>query len=526
MANSTGEDVKTQELNSIFKSMGERGKDGKIIKEHNEYVGSYFFREFSELWSKRHENSIMFRPYGSAAEDLKCVEFEDIGDVDVMIFPNSDTLMIRDELLEYLPKNPLHVRIKGVNHPVLQSCLVEGTDYVATAALKNFHPAIYGSYLPHLADFVIRALQVASREGINNCIWEWKNSSKSPAVTLNFARSNGSICEQLEKQKDSKYLANLDVSEWEWMAHDLCTARGIDYTREHAQVITDLFQYVNEVQLSLNKQGLSGDPRMFPGVVHELLFSDRAETLKARYRDIDRRTQNERRRIQTSSVAAVGNRDNDQHCFTPENCDESERKTKRNEENSFLPPYWSVESRVKPPNTASDSQLTSAEVLEVTSSPSLKKDSLEKYQQLPEKARSMYKQRTCKGEDDRTGEKTNAFADHDNELNGSKTEPPASEQKGELGWKEPICITRDDKKEDEDKNVEERIHDRWFKHLFETETDAKTDAPSEGTEFEDTEEAQLHYVAGGFDFVPALRSRGWPMVAMDWIKSVNGHRLT
>ena len=50
-----------------------------------------------------------------------------------MIFPTSDNLLIHDKLIEYLPKNPLYVRIKGVDHPVLHSCFVEDTEYVATS---------------------------------------------------------------------------------------------------------------------------------------------------------------------------------------------------------------------------------------------------------------------------------------------------------------------------------------------------------------------------------------------------------
>ena len=130
------EDVKIPELNLILKSLGKRRKEDSIIKEHNEYISSYFFRQLTEFWNQRHGNSIMFRPYGSSAEDLKCVEPDDIGDVDIMIFPNADNMMIHDEIMEYLPENPLHVRIKGVDRPVLQSCLVEGTNYLATAALK------------------------------------------------------------------------------------------------------------------------------------------------------------------------------------------------------------------------------------------------------------------------------------------------------------------------------------------------------------------------------------------------------
>ena len=78
--------------------------------------------------------------YGSSVEDLNV---DPIPDYDVMIFPTSDNLTIDDELIKYLPSNAMHVRIKGADHPLLQSCLVDNTGYVPTSALKNFHPAIY-----------------------------------------------------------------------------------------------------------------------------------------------------------------------------------------------------------------------------------------------------------------------------------------------------------------------------------------------------------------------------------------------
>ena len=294
-------DAKNQNLSFLFKSLGERGKEGVILKEHTQCISSYIFKHLSELFKNKYETDITFRHYGSAAEDLKCPQPHDIGDEDIVIFSNSDHLMIGDELIEYLPENPMHVRIKGSNHPVFKTCLVGGTEYVATAALKKFHSAIYGSVLPHLVDFSTRALQVMSREEFFNGVFQWKNSPKSPAVTVDYAHSHGSIIEQINRQKDPKNLANLEVSEWEWMAHGLCTARGIEYTREHAQVLDDYFQYVNEVQMSLNKCGLSGAPRMFPDVVQELLRSDRAETLLAQYQDIDRRVQERKQKNKTVS---------------------------------------------------------------------------------------------------------------------------------------------------------------------------------------------------------------------------------
>ena len=90
---------------------------------------------------RRFPQQVRLQLYGSSAEDLHVDAFPDF---DVMIFPTADELMIDDELIEFIPSNPLYVRIRGTGHPVLQSCLMEATEYVATSALKNFHPAIFG----------------------------------------------------------------------------------------------------------------------------------------------------------------------------------------------------------------------------------------------------------------------------------------------------------------------------------------------------------------------------------------------
>lgn len=61
------------------------------------------------------------------------------------VFPDSEDLIINEERLEYSHENTLHVRIKGGDHPVLKSCVVEGTEYVATSILKTFHPFTFDS---------------------------------------------------------------------------------------------------------------------------------------------------------------------------------------------------------------------------------------------------------------------------------------------------------------------------------------------------------------------------------------------
>ena len=133
-------------------------------------------------FSRYEKNQITFRLYGTRAEDLNCRGLpNEIGDRDIMIFPTSDNLIIYDEMIEYLPKNAMHVRIKGVDQPVLQSCLVEDTEYVTTSALKNLHPSIYGNAADALKAMTTQ--EITELDFFTQCT---KNSITSPAATLSF----------------------------------------------------------------------------------------------------------------------------------------------------------------------------------------------------------------------------------------------------------------------------------------------------------------------------------------------------
>ena len=91
---SAGYDEKTQELSLQFKSLGDQGNDARKWREHTQTVLFYFLKQLSKLLEERSENDILFRPYGSAAEDLKCIEPGDVGDVDIVIYPESNNLNI------------------------------------------------------------------------------------------------------------------------------------------------------------------------------------------------------------------------------------------------------------------------------------------------------------------------------------------------------------------------------------------------------------------------------------------------
>ena len=213
-------DAELQELNFIFKSLAIRGnRFHPKWKACNDFsfslnnLLSEFFDVVNELVQMGLERQIKFKPYGSVAEDLKYrQDVEDAGDLDVMVFPDSDNLMVHYELIEYLPENPMHVRIKGVDHPVLQSCLVEDTEYVATSALKNFHPAIYGSlgeFFPYTPG------QMMARDGMLSprnlpfvSIHSVQNSKTSPALTLSVAFSTAKASPSFETVKESSVSEN------------------------------------------------------------------------------------------------------------------------------------------------------------------------------------------------------------------------------------------------------------------------------------------------------------------------------
>lgn len=255
----TGE-LNTNELNSIFKALAERGKEGSLYREYSETHTNVFLKVLSSQL-KKIDNSVILQAYGSAAEDLKCYERHDLGDMDIMIFPNSDNLIIHDELLEYSAENPLHVRIKGCDHPALRSCFVEDTGYVATSALKNFHPAIFGSEAPHIVNITTRVFETFLREEFSSILTGGlSNHSKSPAATLNLSRALAITSEQREILQDqaSKFPFSLCAVDVEWITSMICSSKGIDYTRQHAELVKYIMSKIDPIS---HFQKLSVFPR-------------------------------------------------------------------------------------------------------------------------------------------------------------------------------------------------------------------------------------------------------------------------
>ena len=184
----SSEDSENQHLCHLYKCLAAEIDEKKRLRAFS--WQSSLAEELFEMMTedlRRKQQQVRLQLYGSSAEDLHADVFPDL---DVVIFPTADELLIDDEQIEYcFPSNPLHVRIRGTGHPVLQSCLAENAEYVATSALKNCHPAIFGSVsITNNPDDVLPATFVAM-PGLSLSV---KNSMTGPAIKITSdLQSNG-----------------------------------------------------------------------------------------------------------------------------------------------------------------------------------------------------------------------------------------------------------------------------------------------------------------------------------------------
>ena len=465
-------DTDYQELNVVFKSLGERGKEAEVKKEYTDHVVSLFLQQLSEYLSKTTANRIMVRPYGSAAEDLKSLVPDDYGDVDIMVFPTSDNCLVHEELLEYSPGNPLHAKIKGRDHPVFHSCLVADTDYLATSALKNFHPAIYGSAAPGLLKLLESCVRALPREGEGVYDWEPDKETEdrkkiSPAITVELRQSFETAVKQMQKMEESQIWQGVDVAQWEWFVKALCDIKGTEYTREHTQILSDLFSEVERV--SATKDSSSNIFGSFPALFQEIVCGDVINDLKTRVEGIESRSQNETE-SGTSGVAY-----NSQRRVTPENRDADESGS-----SSVLPNDNEVACVT--PQICDDGQ-GPTENIKSTASFALMENS-----------------RVDPASDGVDGKTENSASTDESRAemrSPVEKETPASED-----------VTHSKCFKEEAEKKERWRTNRWLEHMLGTGTEMK----------EGTAKSNKYKRKEGVDLVPALRSQGWPKVAKEWIK--------
>ena len=468
----------TQKLNSTFKLLGERGIEGEIWKKHTEHCLVYLLRQLSEFFSEKFDNCMVFQAYGSAVEDLKSIAPDDVGDVDIVICPKSNELMIDDEMIEY-STNPMHVRIKAVDHQILSSCLVEDTEYVATSALKNFHSTIFGRAAPHLVKALIQTMQNMPRiPGFN--VLKWQNKDASPALQIEYTQSFGPISGKIEKLNNPHSLPNFDAAEWEWLAHIISRSRGMEYSEDHANLIREYIEFSNEVQMSFSERGLLSKPEAFPLLMQELVFSDRARNFKERCRDIETRMQNksgsrndgvtEMKYSQTENYNENESGSSEEKGTSQSQGDDQPSVTTETADDTPEPECTSLQKPVAS---------TSGEHSHSSGSGMAK-------QSTEVKTDQEYKRRQTESEDEDT--------------NGEIQ----SKIKEKLGFQRETAPKANPPDKGEDLETVLSQTDHFFQQLF----------PEAATNSISTEKSST---VGGFDLVPAFKCSGWPKTATEWI---------
>ena len=471
--------VQNEELNSIFKSLAERGKDGEIYKKFNDCFTGGCLPQFSSKSNKSEFDidRIMFKAYGSAAENLQCYDPCDAGDMDFMVFSNCDDLIIQEEMLEYSLENPLHVRIKGSDHPVLKSCLVKDTEYVATSALKNFHPTIFGSTPPLLVSFFSLFCQLTSLEEEAHLFTaQLHNNVTSPAVTLNMSHLIGAISKYWEMLKvDSiNTPVNEAAAEAECIVHFLCEENGIEYTREHAELLNEFLLFIQDVgHVSSN----------FSLFIFYPQLNDRIKTIRDKLRAINSRSRHETVHTIDKQVVKPDKSDNEESGGNVVNCTAG------------------VSTATQ--NSAVDQMRSTEDVGPTSSQSTTPRNSVECSHRLSEKA--MSKGVTKIHDVEGNIEDTEKSGDYNKHTNVSNTEQELLEKTERLTSTDKPC-NLDGKEVNESAGLKRRFC-RWLDNMFGTLREKLL-----------TQSKNTRRVTSGADFIPAFRSRGWPRNAREWIK--------
>lgn len=475
------EDLQREELNFIFKSLAEKGEDGKLYEKGNKYLSGIFPQYLTSKLEKT-ENSIVIKAYGSAAEELTCYEPSDVGDVDIMIFPNSPKLTIHEEQLEYSLENPLHVRIRRDHHSALQPCLVEHTEYVATSAVKSFHPAIFGHISPKLVNFVTRAIRaLSSLDTLSTIVTaHLKNKTTSPALTLNLSQSLGTISHLCKKWDNSLLISK-----------EMVSGAGLtDVVKDENKFLASLEtrcrrndELIKDVAQKCRSNGL----RFLQMLVNELSqeYFSRGEEIGAGLQDTESRSQNKAKHSDPQSVRSKTNGKDDESGSHPHT-------------------FFDVTSLFK---DGSSVTVTTQRCGDVSPQSSMPRDSKEICSPLPDEP--MSKQATEReGTEGKSGEKTGE------ESSESKCQLKSEQQQKGTQLTSKELPSHPDTKREIKKIIHEirTMYNRLVEHLFGAGTQ------TEETKFQGTDKAQLYEkVKFGMDIVPALKTRGWPEVAREWI---------
>ena len=93
-----------------------------------------------------------------------------------------------------------------------------------------------------------------------------KNSITSPALTVNFEKAFDTLSECFQSLKDPQDVANLDSTSLGSMVLRMCTARELDFARAYSEVANELTDLANDSETVWNEYGAN----IVPGIFTEL----------------------------------------------------------------------------------------------------------------------------------------------------------------------------------------------------------------------------------------------------------------
>ena len=295
----------TRLLDEFFKSLGKVDEESQKWKEYHESGNKMLQLWFEFLASRTGGDFAKIKLYGSSAENLKNYSFDDVGDLDLLLVLGND-FVVDEARLEYLPRNPAFVKIKGTGHPLLQSFQAEGTEYISASDVKEFYPIV---------DIVLSGFTLITRligattshfpaPSLSSTLRE--KDTFSPALTLDFSaimESPNILSRRLEQLKGLD-IQNADPIELEILPASLCSIRNVDYTLQHAELFDECLQHFKDSVQSLcnNPRGILSE---IPNFVREICLSEKAKEIRKRLHHIENHSRIESESKAESSAAMV-----------------------------------------------------------------------------------------------------------------------------------------------------------------------------------------------------------------------------
>lgn len=455
-------------LNEFFKSLGEVDEESQKWKEYHEGIVKILELMFEFMASKSDLNIFKTHLYGSSVENLKNYSFDDVGDLDLLLFPGED-YVVDENMLEYSPTNTAYVKVRGEGYP-----FTEGVEYVSASDVKELYPFVDAlrsglTFFPRIAK--VMASRLSEQSHVD---FRVREDSDSPAVTCDFslaADSRHIMSESFEQLKNLNF-HNLDPSELEFIPAWLCAVRKVDYTPQHADVFDDFMQIAKGSVQSLCRNP-SGIFHGMPNFIREIWYSERAKEIRNRISNIERGSQTESgSKPESNSAMAV----------TPEILVYDENVNN-----------WSKCRQV-------ENSTLSAEFAE--------KENVDR-------------EVDDEGTEGCGGGKNLSSNDMSN-AERQVHESDIAESDGNLAELSEIQHTRQHQESGVRNLFSEDQIDAFFEWMMDEKAEdllrfLETVEPPKGASFPTDESVNKHTQMFSIDIVPALQARGWPKVAREWI---------